>query len=113
MWGLIADATDANYISVGSALGSVGFAVWYGWYVTTRTIPKIVEDHQLTSDKVSSNHRAVVDKLVTEFREEQREERRCFTQTLDTIANRFVCQPEVNPGKRSYHGLPIPKDPHA
>ena len=26
------------------AVGSVGFAIWYGWFVTTRTIPKLVSD---------------------------------------------------------------------
>jgi len=26
------------------ASGGISFAIWYGWYVTTKTIPKIVED---------------------------------------------------------------------
>lgn len=26
-------------------VSSIGFAIWYGWYVTTRAIPRIVEQH--------------------------------------------------------------------
>jgi hypothetical protein len=26
------------------ASGGIGFAIWYGWYVTTKTVPKLVSD---------------------------------------------------------------------
>jgi hypothetical protein len=44
----IADATggtDSGLIGgLIGAVGSVGFAIWYGWHVTTKTIPSIVND---------------------------------------------------------------------
>lgn len=39
------DLTPSGLIGgmVGAA-GGIGFAVWYGWFVTTRTIPGLVKD---------------------------------------------------------------------
>lgn len=38
--------TDALLAGLVGSLGGGGFSVWYGWYVTTKAIPKIVEDHR-------------------------------------------------------------------
>lgn len=39
------DLTPSGLIGgmVGAA-GGIGFAVWYGWHVTTKTIPSLVKD---------------------------------------------------------------------
>ncbi len=44
---LLAEAANDTSGLVGGligAAGSVSFAIWYGWYVTTKTIPKLVND---------------------------------------------------------------------
>jgi hypothetical protein len=36
------------------AAGGVGFAIWYGWYMTTRTIPKFLDDARIERDKMAA-----------------------------------------------------------
>ena len=43
---LSAGGTDALLAGLVGSLGGGGFSVWYGFHVTTKSIPKIVADHQ-------------------------------------------------------------------
>jgi hypothetical protein len=61
-------------VSIVSALGGTGFAVWYAWYMTTTQIPRI-----------NSEHRSAVAQLVAEFRMEQKETRELFQHSLAMI----------------------------
>ncbi len=59
---LAADPVAFDMASVApmlSTLGSLGFAVWFGWYVTTRMIPDMQREHR----------QAMLD-LANEFRED-------------------------------------------
>lgn len=63
-------------------LGTLGFAVWYGYYVTAITIPKInVENNKL------------VEKIVNDFREEMKLER--DSHAADMKSQREDCQREM------------------
>ena len=61
-----------------TSLTSVGFAIWYGWYVTTRAIPKIVDQHQSQVDKIEASRERQINALTTTFREEMHANRQAF-----------------------------------
>ena len=78
---LIAEATGINtdnLPSILSAIGSIGFAVWYGWYVTTKTIPKITDKHD---ERIAT--------LVQDFREEKEADRLAFKEALERVACKY------------------------
>lgn len=62
---LLAVAEDIpGWAGVVGTLTGGGFAVWYAWHTTTRTIPEQIKTHAAT-----------VEKLVNEFRTETKEQR--------------------------------------
>ena len=67
------------------ASGGISFAIWYGWYVTTKTIPKIVDDFREER------------KLDREDRKSDRDERKLerdeFKSTLKTIVTTIEMVP--------------------
>lgn len=66
--GLLADVVPAVPNLDGMAsITSLGFAVWYGWYITTKTIPRIIDKHD-----------EQIRHLTEAFREECREMREKF-----------------------------------
>lgn len=67
-----------NWLNTLGGLTSLGFAVWYAWYVTTRTIPE--------RDKT---HAETISGLVSEFREEQKETRAANEKTMERQATAF------------------------
>lgn len=58
-------------------VASVGFAVWYGWYVTSRAIPRIVDKH----DEAVSRVTQAFESALADLREERERDR-----------ERFVCR---------------------
>ncbi len=62
-----------------TSLTSIGFAIWYGWYVTTKAIPKIVDQHTAQIDKVEIAHGKQLDAMAATFREELRAVRDKFS----------------------------------
>ena len=38
--------SDALLAGLVGSIGGTGFSVWYGWYVTTKAIPRIVCEHR-------------------------------------------------------------------
>ena len=63
-------------------IGTLGFAVWYGYYVTSVTIPKINADNN-----------ALVARLVADFKDEMKLER--DSHAADLAAHRDECRREV------------------
>lgn len=61
-----------------SSLTSIGFAIWYGWYVTTKAIPRIVDQHSAQLDKAEASHGRQLESLSSTFREELRAAREHF-----------------------------------
>jgi len=70
MW-LIAETNHEvianSWMQVVAGISSLGFAVWYAWYTTTRTIPEMNKQH-------SENMQAAI----IQFREESKEQRELF-----------------------------------
>jgi ABC-type nickel/cobalt efflux system permease component RcnA len=60
----VASINNDFAMQIASGFASLGFAVWYAWHTTTRSIPKMQEDHKQT-----------VERIVEQFREESREMR--------------------------------------
>jgi hypothetical protein len=69
----LADATgaipDLGGFDIGQ-ISSIGFAVWYGWYVTCRAIPKIIDQNNEAAKAVAVEHRQTVAVLTETFKEE-------------------------------------------
>lgn len=67
------DAPDntPNWLNAAGGLTSLGFAVWYAWFVTTKTIPE--------RDKV---HAETIKTMTEEFRDEQKETRAAFKEAM-------------------------------
>lgn len=63
------------WAQVAGGIGSFGFAVWYAYYTTKHTIPKLNRDHAETVRQITAEHCKTTDKLVDEFREESKEQR--------------------------------------
>lgn len=63
-------------------VGSLGFAVWYGYHVTAVTIPKINADNN-----------ALTVKLVSDFRDEMKMERESHSAQM--IGQREECKREM------------------
>lgn len=63
-----------NWLNAAGGLTSLGFAVWYAWWVTTKTIPE--------RDKI---HAETINSIVKEFREESKEQRQLHTAAVDKI----------------------------
>jgi len=84
---LAADVTDAGTILPAvSMVGSLGFAVWYAWYVTTVAIPKLMADHRAERENVQKRFDQNVIDLRSDFNSdlhallvEMKEQRAQFT----------------------------------
>lgn len=85
MWG-IAELTVIAFSQVNlptslegaTSLTSMGFAIWYGWYVTTKAIPRIIDQHSEQLVKTELSHSKRVEQLASDFREELRATRETF-----------------------------------
>ena len=77
------------WMQIGGGVISLGFAVWYAWYVTTRTIPDM-----------NARHGETIQNLVEEFRQEAREQRE---QHRTDIAQFWAAHREES--KRLHEGL--------
>jgi len=67
----VADATgvipDLGNFDIGQ-ISSIGFAIWYGWYVTCRAIPKIIEQNATSFATAEDKHSAQMKDLTETFR---------------------------------------------
>lgn len=72
----VSNSSDVpQWFQVGSGVFGSGFALWYAWYSTTKIIPRMQKSH---SDQLSQLHKQysdVINRLVTEFREDAKEQR--------------------------------------
>lgn len=68
--------TTSNWLNAGGGIVSLGFAVWYAWWVTTKTIPE--------RDKT---HAETISGLVKEFRDETKEQRQLHVAAVEKIDN--------------------------
>ncbi len=72
---ILADAAVATGIDMTaitpaiSAIGSIGFAFWFGYYTTTKTIPDLQSAHQEQMDKKDAVHAATIDRILNELKE--------------------------------------------
>ena len=70
---MIAELTSAaldvsNVTPALSAIGSLGFAIWFAYYTTTVTLPSQQKEHREQIRELSETHAATVKELVTEMR---------------------------------------------
>lgn len=54
-----------------STVGSLGFAVWYAWYTTTVSIPKLLEAHRQERLEMQVRFDATVHELLNELKEQR------------------------------------------
>jgi len=56
-----------------SAMGSLGFAVWYAYYTTTVVIPKLLEAHRAERQEMQTRFDARLQDLLSELKEQRNE----------------------------------------
>jgi len=66
----------AEWTATATQISSIGFAVWYAWWTTTHTIPRMQEKHDDT-----------IYKLVSEFRSDVKEQRSDFLEKLSIVVD--------------------------
>lgn len=67
-----------QWLDKAGGITSLGFAVWYAWYVTTKTIPEMSRRHAENVDNVVKEHREVVDSIIDSYRKESAETRNAY-----------------------------------
>lgn len=56
-------------VELGS-IASVGFAVWYGWYTTSKAIPRIIDQHVEQEKEKDASHERQIAALTAAFARE-------------------------------------------
>lgn len=66
---LIAEATlPSDALSIVSAVGSLGFAIWFAYHTTTVTLPRQQQEHRELLKELAETHAATIKELVSEIR---------------------------------------------
>jgi hypothetical protein len=71
LFALLAEAGGLDVTSITpvvSALGSVGFAIWFGWYVITKTIPDQQKEHRDQITELTERFDGITKSLLEEMR---------------------------------------------
>jgi len=66
---LFADTDAASITPVISALGSLGFAIWFAWYTVTVTLPKQQVEHREERAAVRGELLEMLNRLVDEMKQ--------------------------------------------
>lgn len=84
-----------SWAQVIAGITSLGFAVWYAWYTTTKTIPGM-----------NRQHSEAMIRAISEFRQEVREQRDLYTSQLQEAhsLNR-MSQESIQQVSRAIHDL--------
>lgn len=93
---IAADAVDSGSIlPMVSMIGSLGFAVWYAWYVTTVAIPKLMDNHRAEREEMQKRFDQLLLDLRTDFNNdlhaqlvEMKEQRQQFATTISQLTSR-------------------------
>ena len=78
---LLAESTSTSLSDSGivgaliGAAGGGGFAIWYGWYTTTKTLPEQAKVFSTTIENLCKNHQEDLRTLWAEKRDESKEMR--------------------------------------
>ena len=64
-----ATALDVSAITPAlSAIGSLGFAIWFAYYTTTVTLPNQQKEHRDAIKELADTHAGTIKELVAEMR---------------------------------------------
>lgn len=74
---------SADWIQYLGGMTSLGFAVWYAWYTTTVIIPNKDRQHAETISKIVDTNAEAMNRAMSEFRAEVREQREAFSKRMD------------------------------
>ena len=84
---LLAEASMDTITPLVTNLGVLGALVWYMYYTTAVTIPKIHITHSEDSKALAENHTNSLDKITNQFSETIRDEREIRKQELEALRN--------------------------
>lgn len=56
-----------SWESLLAMLSGGGFSIWFGWYTTTKTLPKIVDDFREEMKLERESHAHEIEQLTTAF----------------------------------------------
>lgn len=75
-------APESSWGQILSVLASMGFAVWYAYHTTTKTIPDMQATHAQTVKAITETIKTITD----EFRSEAKEQRLSEAKRAETAA---------------------------
>ena len=79
---------ESDLIHVLGGLTSLGFAVWYAWFVTVKVIPEKDKANREELGKIREDHRGQMSSLIADFRDESRLQREAHQLTVSQIMGR-------------------------
>lgn len=72
-----------------AAIGS-GFLIWYARHVTQVLIPQLVEKNELRVKELSDVHQKTISSLVTEFRDETKQQREDHERNISRLMSIYT-----------------------
>jgi len=86
---------DLGNFDIGQ-IGSLAFAIWYGYYLTTQSLPRIIEQNATSLAAAEDKHSRQADALIEAFRSEMAALR--AARELDR--GHFLCEAKQQAEKR-------------
>jgi ABC-type nickel/cobalt efflux system permease component RcnA len=74
--------TSQTVLTILSGVASLGFAVWFAYHTTTKTLPEKDAKHEATVKAINDTHTDTVRKLVDDFRAESKEQRHAESERM-------------------------------
>lgn len=94
----VGDASAVSWPSVIAALSGGGFSLWYGWYTTSVTMPKMQADNNIALTKMNADNNGMVERIVNDFREEMKLERQFHDGQINRLVNQIDRLAVTKPG---------------
>lgn len=76
-----------------STIGSLSFAVWYAWFVTTKSMPDQQREHRDQVERIIASHEKMVFGIVADHREDVDKLGQQYDRWFRTVAGKR-CDPE-------------------
>lgn len=89
----------ADITPVVSAVGSLGFAIWFAYYTTTTTLPNQQKEHRDQIKELTESHAATI----KDFVDELKDKRESHAETIKELVNELKATREAHERWRTSH----------
>lgn len=87
----VTDASSPTSTVIGNlmGIGSISFAVWYGWYVTSKVMPRMARAQRETIERIEASHEKQLQMTVDS---QERQLQRIADTFSQTVSQCQMCQ---------------------